>query len=400
MQRIPKENAIDLINRSIEDATPLPKSGREAYAFHPWEEWIQTLRTRAREVFAADSDQFKQIASLLTEIEGYRNEVAGRLPLLGRLLAILRAYAKEIQEFWTDDANHRHDDSVPTDIEPATQREVGVAQQAADKPRNSIVVLAALYEELEKVFDDERSTARFPLQLSWSRHTLDGLKTRYWRTVLDEQHELIAVTPDSMGLTETAIVATAAFKTFKPSLAAMIGICAGRHDKGVRLGHIVVPTHAFHYQFGARTENELKPEIRAESVDSSFSTAAQSISGHESFPIWMNEKHPKAIRPKARCECHVGPMASSDYVAKWDELIKHAANMDRKVIGIDMESYAFLRAAKQCGLARESFIVKCVTDYADKDKDDQIREWAQVAAARFFYSMLQRCLDDNAGTAF
>lgn len=258
-----------------------------------------------------------------------------------------------------------------------------------------VLVLAALYEELDHVVRDDRATARFPLKLSWKRKELPILKIDYWQAAIGKDSELIAVTPNSMGLTETACIATACFEIFRPVMAAMVGICAGRYDLGVRLGHIIVPTQAFHYQFGAFSEDGLSPEIRSESVNPKYTTAAHRVGGHSDFASWMNEAHPATLKPKALPAHHIGPMASSDYVAKWQKLIKIAADMDRKVVGIDMESYAFLRAAKRCGLSQDSFIVKCVTDYADKKKDDSVREWAQVAAARFFFFMLARWLDDR-----
>lgn len=267
-----------------------------------------------------------------------------------------------------------------------------------ESTRDTIVVTAALYEELDRMFD-ARSASRFPIKLHWSRHLLDALRLNYWRAQLTESYDLIAVTPDSMGLTETAIVATTAFLAFKPRLSAMIGICAGRHGMGVRLGHIIVPNQAFHYQFGKMEKPGLKPEIRAETVDPHLYTSAQRIGGHEDFEQWMSEGHASSMSPEARCRCHVGPIASSDFVANWKALVEQAADMDRKVVGLDMESYAFLRAAKLCGLSQESFVVKCVTDYADKKEDDpRIREWAQVSAARFFYFMLARWLDDREKT--
>ena len=288
--------------------------------------------------------------------------------------------------------------SKKTNAQPHTQ-EPSIPPHTADNSRKNIVVFSALYEELKRV-REKRTTIRFPLELDWSSHTLKSVNTPYLRTQIGEHHDLIAITPNSMGLTETAIVATATFEAFKPVLAAMLGICAGRNDMGVELGHLIVPTHAFHYQFGERTDEGLKPEIRSESVAMSFCTSAQRVGDNENFHNWMNEEHAETMRPTASSKCHIGPMASSDYVAKWDKLIEHAVGMDRKVIGIDMESYAFLRSAKTCGIANDAFIVKCVTDYADKDKDDQNREWAQVAAARFFYFMLARWLDDTDLTSY
>lgn len=285
---------------------------------------------------------------------------------------------------------------APLVSDSASSRILDETDEDHDRGKKRIVVFAALYQELDRVFD-ERATRLFPAPLDWARRTMKGMKIEYWSSQVGPDHELIAVTPDSMGLTETAILAAATFQRLRPDLAAMIGTCAGRHEKGLRLGHLVVPTQSFHYQFGAKTDTSLEPEIRAETVDSSFSTHAQRISGHRKFQSWMSDGHPASMIPKARSDCHVAPIACSDLVAKWDELLKDAAKMDRKVVAIDMESYAFLRAAKRFGISNEAFVVKCVTDYADRDKDDSIREWAQVASARFFYLMLVRWLDATNG---
>ena len=285
---------------------------------------------------------------------------------------------------------------LPTSEQPQTEVQVPAASTGVgDSARTTVLVLTALYDELDHIVRDSRATDRLPLTLTWKRDELSLLKIDYWQTPIAEDYRIVAVTPDSMGLTEMAIVATACFKKFRPAMAAMVGICAGRYERDVRLGHIIVPTQAFHYQFGARTEAGLEPEIRSADVNSKYTTAAARVGGHKDFSTWMNEGHPQTLKPKALPKYHVGPMACSDYVAKWDQLVKNAADMDRKVVGIDMESYAFLRAARRCGMSQDSFIVKCVTDYADKDKDDSVREWAQVAAARFFYFVLARWLDDR-----
>ena len=278
-----------------------------------------------------------------------------------------------------------------------------------NRSRKNIVVFAALYEELKRIFGDGFIN-KLPFELEWTYDTLESLGIPYWRTPLNKDYNLIAITPDSMGLTETAIVATAAFDAFKPVLSAMLGICAGRYDEKVLLGHLIVPTQTFHHQFGAitgdklesktKTAYELEPEIRAETVSQSFYTAAQIVNDNKCFEIWMNDQHPESLRPSAKCKCHIGPLACSDFVVKWDKLIENAVKMDRKVLGVDMESYAFLRAARRCGHENDVFIVKCVTDYADKDKDDKIREWAQVASARFFYLMLLLWLDETHRTTY
>jgi nucleoside phosphorylase len=263
--------------------------------------------------------------------------------------------------------------------------------------RKHIVVFSALNEEIEKV-KDSISAFRFPLKLIWSDHNTDGLA--YSKAHLYEEYDLIAISPNLMGLTETAIVATTSFRLFKPLLTVMIGICAGRHDNKVQLGHIIVPDKAFHYQYGAQTALKLEPEILCENVNTNLYTMAQKMKTHEKFDFWMRENLQRSTVPKARCDCHIGPMASSDLVAKWDHLLEHATSMDRKVIGLDMESYAFLRSASKCGFLNCSFIIKCVTDYADKAKDDQIREWAQIVPARFFYFMIAYWLDHEIKSNF
>lgn len=393
--------AIDLLNDSISEADSLPLIYKKDEDYHPWKVWLRTLCNRIEYIYGVDSKYLKEVKDEVSKIKQITDNLSNRKPIKDNLVAVLKAYLIEMKDFGFDIENEETEFSNFNNLKKGStsQKEEFALRNYKENSAKSIVVIGALFEELSKLFDN-RATVRFPLQLDWSRHILESLNLEYWSTQLDENYEIIAITPNSMGLIETATVATAAFISFKPVLSAMLGICGGRYSEGARLGHIVVPSQAFHYQFGAKTEDELRPEIRSESVDQRYFTAAQRISSHDNFEFWMNETHPKSMRPEARCQCHTGPMASSDYVAKWDKLIESAADMDRKVIGVDMESYAYLRSAKRCGILQKSFIVKCVTDYADKDKDDTVREWAQVAAARFFYFMLMRWIDDTNKTNY
>ena len=58
-----------------------------------------------------------------------------------------------------------------------------------------------------------------------------------------------------------------------------------------------------------------------------------------------------------------------------DEIKKHS----RKLIGLDMETYAVFFAGENCSKPRPSvFAVKSVSDFADESKRDDFQEYASI----------------------
>ena len=65
-----------------------------------------------------------------------------------------------------------------------------------------------------------------------------------------------------------------------------------------------------------------------------------------------------------------------------DEIKKHS----RKLIGLDMETYAVFFAGENCSKPRPSvFAVKSVSDFADKRKSDDFQEYAAFTSAQYIW---------------
>jgi nucleoside phosphorylase len=84
-------------------------------------------------------------------------------------------------------------------------------------------------------------------------------------------------------------------------------------------------------------------------------------------------------------------MASADLVVKDVEKFAEAIEAERKTIAVEMESYAFMRAARLAD-TRWYIVIKSVTDFADATKDDNWREYAKYTSAHFFVRFIRSFL--------
>ncbi len=261
---------------------------------------------------------------------------------------------------------------VAAKIRPAPKPEPG--EEPSHK--NTIVVLTALDEELDYLYEEA--------EINWVglKVSQDGLS--YRRGQITGDTDIFAASARSMGMIATAILATKAFTEWRPTVAAMIGICAGRKDKGVSIGDIVVSNQCFHYQFGSFEKGNIRRELRVENTEAQVIDVVEHLSRRTRLLAEIQESPPRGFKkPKTILQCHVGPMASADLVVKDVSKFGEAIEADRKTVAVDMESYAFMRAARLANI-RWSFVIKSVSDFADIDKDDEFREYAKYTAAKFF----------------
>lgn len=98
--------------------------------------------------------------------------------------------------------------------------------------------------------------------------------------------------------------------------------------------------------------------------------------------------HPK---PPAMIKIQLGPVASGSAVIQSPELITIATKQHRKLLGIDMESYAiFYAATNACPPRPDPFCIKSVCDHADEHKSDTFQELAAYTSANLIKLF---CLD-------
>jgi nucleoside phosphorylase len=241
-------------------------------------------------------------------------------------------------------------------------------------------VVAALDEELDYLLD-------LPYEWSGPKPMDDGVTYRTGR--MPDGATIVAATANSMGMIETAILTSKLIKAWSPRLIGMIGLCGGRKEKGLSIGDIVVPTQTFHYQFGAYKNGKLQKELRVENSDRQLLDIVTHLSKRTNTLAKIKSELPRGFpKPPTELRCHQGPMASADLVVKDVDKIQEAIDADRKTIAIEMESYAFMKAAA-LGRVRWTVVAKSVSDYADVDKNDDFRDYAKHTSTLFFTEIAQ-----------
>jgi len=256
------------------------------------------------------------------------------------------------------------------------------AGQTSDTP--AVVVFSALDEELGYLREEGM----------WSnlKHDKPGVSYRTSDSLCDGIQVVAASAPE-MGLTHAAATATAMFMHWRPQMAFIIGVCAGRKEKKVQLGDVVVPKLAYNFQFGSFENGEVQKQLAVAHANEQFHAQARDYFGvPRNVSAIGDEFPPGGRRPHDRLNMHFDPMACSDLVVMDKDKFKEAADADRKVIAIDMESYAFLLAARLAHVEK-ALVIKSVTDFADAKKNDDYREYAKFTSTKALLGLLRHLLD-------
>jgi len=251
-----------------------------------------------------------------------------------------------------------------------------------------IVVITALREELDYLLKKRN--------LNW-QNAPEALPGDYFYSVgtlknEDGQNINIAAVGqplNEMGLIDASILATVAILKLKPDYLLMIGICGGIEGK-VQIGDIVIPRQAFHYQHGKlKGDGQFQPELVTEKADQTIVKKIVNFFDEDK----LNEITGEAVKQRLQLpsnpyiKFHYLDIASADLVNDHPDRIQSIQTQDRKVVAIDMESLAVLKAAKL--LDTKAAIIKAVSDIPRKDAprntQEDYREFAKFAATEAFY---------------
>jgi len=97
--------------------------------------------------------------------------------------------------------------------------------------------------------------------------------------------------------------------------------------------------------------------------------------------------------PSTPLRMHLGPVASGAAVLEDPRYTELIQAQHRKLMGIDMETYAVLAAADECPLPQpKAFSIKSVCDFADPSKGDSHRNYAAYTSAAALRIFIERYL--------
>lgn len=194
---------------------------------------------------------------------------------------------------------------------------------------------------------------------------------------------VVAAHQSQIGIVDCAILATKVIQRWKPKYLAMTGVCGGRKSCGIRLGDIIVPTEIFTYQTGEFTDEGFMVKPKVVDMNHGLTQRIQACAEwipYEIIKSWPGTKHDP---PRVWTQ----PLACGDAVINRKEMLeKEVAALNQDVIGVDMESYAVLRATRLFSKYHTTpLVVKSVMDFTEEKNTISDKAFAAFASARFLY---------------
>ncbi len=275
-----------------------------------------------------------------------------------------------------------------------------------------VVILSALSTELRELESNlnltwsDYSSASSPCLNRFQTATLSFI---HRESNQDRQITIAKASSREMGLTDAAILASMAILKFSPKLLVMIGICAGIKEKDIHIGDILIPKQSFHYQFGKIQESQENNQVFRQQMK----VAKAGTELHQRIDQFLRnqglaqidniianrgltkQKVPNVDNLFYPLKYSTDSMASSDFVVDSSFFLEQPQGNDRKLVGIDMESYAVLEAAEQLNF-KNVLIIKSVRDFAaNKIKDENYTPLAVLTSTQAFYLFTKYLVEET-----
>jgi nucleoside phosphorylase len=293
---------------------------------------------------------------------------------------------------------YRHHQAVLGLLEEILSMEEVKAQLEESPPqipindKFDIVIVTALF--------DTEFEALKKIPVEWKQYFSIGDNTHYLEGKIGTKNVLLA-TDDKMGIAAATGLSTKVIAKFKPQYLIMAGIAAGVKDNEKDYGDIMVARFTWNYESG-------KHKYDMKSKKSVFEPSPEQIEMHDSLVHiindaksddqmlnWIYESFDTTDRtnskPTRTPKIFMGPMATGSAVLADKGKIDSIRKNNRKLIGIDMETFGVFYSVKTFSNLNETkaISIKSISDFADYRKNDRYRNYAAHTSARFIYSLIK-----------
>ena len=233
---------------------------------------------------------------------------------------------------------------------------------------------------------------------------VSDIKEKIFKTRLHDQNgvrKIVLSKLPEMGMSAASCITTKIINQFAPKSIYMVGICGGVKGK-VELCDIIVASRSWDYGSGkikpkkddlstCYYEFEASPnQIQVDVTTTGRLEALTKDILAEIANDWNKEHKGNTISPNL----HIAPMPSGSSVitdkALFNEIVKP---QHRKCVALDMETYGVYFAIKNTSSHDIKFLsIKCVSDYADDEKDDRYHEACCFTSSRYLLKCIQNGL--------
>ncbi len=197
---------------------------------------------------------------------------------------------------------------------------------------------------------------------------------------------VVATASTSMGLTAAAIATTQLILQFRPRIVAMIGIAAGTRSGNKEFGDVLIADPSVDYNSGKVVDVDGIREFLPDPYPIGINARLRSVllryaSDRNVFSAIRGRwKEKLPTRPN---RLHVGPLGAADQVIDDPTRIIEITKNWRKLVGVEMETYAVYRACHESPDPKPRMVsFKSVCDFA-AEKTDSWQAYAAFVAAQF-----------------
>lgn len=223
-------------------------------------------------------------------------------------------------------------------------------------------------------------------------------KTDYWKCVIGNVSVLLA-TDDTMGIAAASSLTTKLIIKFSPKYIIMAGIAAGVKDTTKNYGDIMICRWAFNYESGKykfskeKAVSVFEPNPEQVEIDAGLISKLNNLKSQKNILSEIQDafnEDERNKKPGSELNVWVAPIASGSAVVADSKKIEDIRAGNRKLIGIDMETFGVMYATKKIPeFNTKAVCVKSISDFADHRKNDKFRKYAAHTSAQFVYQLIK-----------
>lgn len=199
---------------------------------------------------------------------------------------------------------------------------------------------------------------------------------------------VVAASAHQMGIPAAAVLSMKIQKHFRPHYLVMTGLAAGVAGNEGKMGDILIADQTWDYQSGkiklVDSKEVFEPDPKSIPLNHEIKEKFQHFTLNRDCLDAIKSGWPKDA-PDSQLNVLIGPLASGGAVIDNPKLIERIQSGQRKLIGIDMETYGVFYAADNCPNPKPLAIsIKSICDFAC-GKTDQFQAYAAYTSAQYFY---------------
>jgi nucleoside phosphorylase/CheY-like chemotaxis protein len=206
----------------------------------------------------------------------------------------------------------------------------------------------------------------------------------------EKKIRVVASTAPQMGMAAASVLTMKMIHNYRPKYIAMTGIAGGLKGVG-NFGDVLIADISFDSGSGKiksdlNGDSKFEPDYKSIPLETDLKEALIACKANKSILREIKDKC-QFEKPATELDLHIGPFATGAGVIENQKIIEEIKGHNRKLIGIDMETYGVFYAWKNCSKPRPiaAFSFKSLSDFADPEKNDRYQKYAAYTSARLLH---------------